>query len=273
MPQPSTDGTGYWQLTKDWGAQQSLEAVVCGARRDSHPEAADVLFHRDDIAAVPTVQFNVVTGVCTAPPEAIGQIFSGDGTQRTSGRSASAVDYAVILARDTAVHVWRPINDQLLYPTGAVAWRRVSFSDADTTRGLSELHPAVRVMLSSSCEILDDTVHVPTSACPLMEEAHASRVTLLGSAMMPIDPFEFRGDRVMVDIEDATSLCRRLYTQRYHRGFTPTDFREYEMDCLTKRLHCVQRDLQDADMFLNALEEISQGTKGEEEEVRQVSDS
>ena len=255
LPQPSSDGTGYWQLTKDYGAQQSLEAIISTCKKENHPEASDVLFHRDDAAAVPTVPFGVTTGVCTKPAESIAKIFKSGG----KGNAASAADYAVVLGRDFAVHLWRPANDQLLFPSGTVAWRRTAFADADIARGISELHPDVRMMMASgehTVDVKDDVVHVATSACPLMEEAHASRVTLLGNGLLATDPFEFRGDKIMTDIEDATALCRRLYTQRFHRGFVPTDFREYEMDTLTKRLHHVQRDLQDADMFLNALEEL-----------------
>ena len=256
QPQPSSDGTGYWQLTKDYGAQQSLEAIVSTCRKASHPEASDVLFHRDDAAAVPTVPFAVTTGVCLKPPPAVEKIFRGDA--RTGG-GASAADYAVVLGRDFAIHMWAPRSDQLPLPPGAVAWRRSAFADADCARGIAELHPEVRMMMAGgehSVNVKDDEVHVATSACPLMEEAHASRVTLLGNGLLPVDAFEFRGDKIMLDIEDATALCRRLYSQRFHRGFVPTDFREYEMDTLTKRLHHVQRDLRDADMFLNALEEL-----------------
>ena len=131
-----------------------------------------------------------------------------------------------------------------------------NFTAASMALKLSTMHPAVREVMRRSKNVAHDVVSLPLASCPLLPDAQGSRVTVLKNALLPVDPFEWRGDAALVALEDSASLVRRLYKQKYYRGFVPVDLREHEMDTIAKRTQLLQRDLRDAETFLNAFIEI-----------------
>ena len=129
---------------------------------------------------------------------------------------------------------------------------------------MSALHPNLRHMFGKSHNVLHDMVPIPTASCALEDDAvQASRVTMAGDCLLPVDMFEFRGDQALIQIEDSSALVRRLFKEKYYRGFVPVDFREHEMDSIARRTKLVQRDLQDVEVFLSAADQIAENKANE----------
>lgn len=76
-------------------------------------------------------------------------------------------------------------------------------------------------------------------------------VSLLGVRLLPVDPFEWRGDKARTMVEEASTLCRACYGKKYHRGDVPSLLRHAEQDSLSKRASLLRRDLLDAELFFS----------------------
>jgi hypothetical protein len=72
----------------------------------------------------------------------------------------------------------------------------------------------------------------------------------MGDALLPVDPFEWRGDRLRTSVEEAAALCRGIYGKKYHRGHVPQILRGAEQDIISRRAFLLRRDLVDAEHFL-----------------------
>lgn len=267
-PYASSDVEGFWALNRDYGTIHELECIVVST--DKHEATNEILFGRDELQAIPKIRFDVSSGC------ARGKGNIPDDVMNLFGRQ---IDYIIVLGKGFVLHMWQPGN----VPTSAsaafepdfVAWRLVQHPHtaekaselgmaASVKGGEEAMHPALRKMLAGSTAVSHDTLVLPSRPCPLQSEAQQARLTVIGRALYPVDPFEFRGDAALVDIEDSAALCRRLYSQKYHRGFAPLDMREHEMHCMAKRAQLLQRDLHDAETFLTALAELPPDADGAE---------
>eukprot|EP00672_Neobodo_designis_P027453 CAMPEP_0174844384 /NCGR_PEP_ID=MMETSP1114-20130205/11064_1 /TAXON_ID=312471 /ORGANISM="Neobodo designis, Strain CCAP 1951/1" /LENGTH=406 /DNA_ID=CAMNT_0016078621 /DNA_START=32 /DNA_END=1249 /DNA_ORIENTATION=+ len=261
---PLEDDEGLWELHRDYGTAHSLEAIVAAAR---HGPVIDVLYGLDEVAKVPTVDFDVSSGFSRTAPEPILALFKPD------------VDFVVALGKGYILHMFKPELQ-----TDLVSWRITQPVNSNLEQELprqesgdaggdirDHFHPALRRLMATSQKVVHDTVRLPARPSPLLPDARNARLTMIGDSLYPVDAFELRGDRALVGIEDATAFCRRMYSTRFHRGFAPSDMREHELDAIAKRAQLLQRDAHDVESFLEAMRELP--AEAEAEPTRHVEDA
>jgi hypothetical protein len=245
---PVGDDEGLWEMRRDYGTIHSLECIVAACR---HKPVLDVLYGMDELDAIPMIQFDMSHGFCPNAPEPVLAMFKPD------------YDYVIALGRGFILHMFKPDLKSNL-----VSWRMTQSLNANLKEEMKRqeqqpiasaadaFHPALRRLMSTSEDIVHDVAKLPSRPCPLLPNARTARVTFIGDALYPVDAFELRGDRALASIEDAAAFCRRMYSQRFHRGFAPMDMREHEMDAITKRAQLLQRDAHDVESFLEAMREL-----------------
>ncbi|KAG8342724.1 hypothetical protein ERJ75_000350900 [Trypanosoma vivax] len=221
----SGDGTGLWSLRKMYGMESEAEAIITTAK-DS-PLAS--LLIADDPNRI-AVLFDEETGISPAEGTLTGKIFG-------------SADVVLLVGEELVLHLWN-IGD-------TVAWRAIR-------RGRKEnpdlqtlaLHPAIHEMVARSVQRTTRMRVLPATTPAVKDTSSHMRVSILGDALLPIDPFEWRGDRARCNIEEASALCRAFYGKKFHRGNVPHILREVEQDSLAKRAAVLRRDLMDAEHFL-----------------------
>jgi hypothetical protein len=277
-----SDGSGFWALQKEYGAINEIECIIGTSK--NHKEGAYHLFGQESWDGRPMIKFPVTTGWCWF------EDFPDPGRSRCFP-SSNDVDFVIVLGKGCALHMWKTTQlaaGEKTKNKAIISWRLVSRPDGDWSEEqqqqndnrdefeqkirslnmkksslknsdiMAALHPNIRHMFAKSHNVLHDMQAIPTASCALLEEAASSRVTIAGDCLLPVDAFEFRGDQGLVAIEDSSALVRRLFKEKYYRGFVPVDFREHEMDCIARRTKLVQRDLQDVEVFLNAADQIAE---------------
>lgn len=285
-----SDGSGFWGLQKEYGALNEIECIIGTSR--GHSDCAHHLFGAEAWNARPTVKFPVTTGWCWFEdfpdpgrskcfPSSndvdfvivlgkgcalhmwkTSQISAGEATRhkpiiswrlvsRPDGEYSTDDDEARRSKGDSGSDEAFAALRQKLYQ------KRTTLTNSDV---MARLHPTIRQMFAKSRDVVHDMTPVPTASCALLDDAtqQASRVTMAGDCLLPVDPFEFRGDNGLLAIEDAAALVRRLFKEKFYRGFVPVDFREHEMDSIARRTKLVQRDLGDVEVFLNAADQIAE---------------
>lgn len=276
-----SDGSGFWGLQKEYGALNEVECIIGTSK--GHPECAYHLFGQEAWNARPAIKFPVTTGWCWF------EDFPDPGRTKCFP-SSNDVDFVIVLGKGCALHMWKTSQisaGEASRHKPIISWRLLTRPDSDfsdepsssasgggddvrrklyrtktslkNSDVMSALHPTLRQMFAKSHDVLHDMVPIPTASCALVDDAtQASRVTMSGDCLLPVDMFEFRGDQALIAIEDSAGLVRRLFKEKYYRGFVPVDFREHEMDSIARRTKLVQRDLQDAEVFLNAADQIAE---------------
>ena len=275
-PFTMSDGSGFWGIQKEYGALNEIECIIGTSKR--HPDCAYHLFGKDHWDSRPMIKFPVTTGWCWF------EDFPDPGRSKCFP-SSNDVDFVIVLGKGCALHMWKTYqisSSEKTKDKAIISWRLVTrpdgdYSDDSEASGVDEkrklnikktslknsdvmaaLHPNLRHMFNKSHDVLHDMVPIPTASCALEEDAQASRVTMAGDCLLPVDMFEFRGDQALIQIEDSSALVRRLFKEKYYRGFVPVDFREHEMDSIARRTKLVQRDLQDVEVFLSAADQIAE---------------
>lgn len=71
---------------------------------------------------------------------------------------------------------------------------------------------------NKSCRL----VALPATTPSIRDDLAHVRFGVFADGLLPIDPFEWRGDRCRAAIEEASTLCRSLYGKKFHRGDVPT---------------------------------------------------
>lgn len=238
----NNDGSDTWCLRKDYGLGAKAEAIITMAK--STP-LADMLVARDPSRLA--VLFDVERGVCSL------------GEREAAALFGQHCDVSVVIGNGIAMHCWRPSATEC-------AWRLVRNATKHVTleASLGGVHDAVRAIVDSSTQRTSDVTALPGTTPAIRDAAGQYRVGLLGDGLLPVDPFEWRGDNARCGIEEASMLCRLFYGKKYHRGDVASLLRGAEQDAISKRANLLQRDLQDAEHFLAVHPRLASGPTGPE---------
>ncbi|EPY22923.1 hypothetical protein STCU_08036 [Strigomonas culicis] len=228
-PFESSDGTDTWSLRKDYGFGTGAEAILT--------TAANTALTAQLVAPDPgriAVLFDVQQGVSDVETHDKGALF-GDQS-----------DTFILVGDGAALHGW-------LLDERRCAWRSVRRA---TTKNAADAEPGeqwdklVKDMLQRAERKSTQVVALPGTTPAIQDSAYHHRISVLGDGLLPVDPFEWRGDNARCMIEEASTLCRAFYGKKYHRGDVATLLRGVEQDGIVKRANLLRRDLQDAEHFL-----------------------
>lgn len=225
----NNDGTETWCIKKDFGLGTSAEAIITTAKR-TELGAALIADDPDQM----TVMFDVDTGVSTIDAREEKALF-GDKT-----------DVSIVVGQGLAMHLW------LMDPQKKLcSWRLVrSATKKDQLETMESVSPVFRSIVSSSTNRKQQVCLLPGTTPAIRDDQVHAKISVLGDGLLPVDPFEWRGDNARCAIEEASALCRAFYGKKYHRGDVPFLLRAVEQDSLTKRANLLKRDLVDAEHFL-----------------------
>ncbi|CCD12620.1 unnamed protein product [Trypanosoma congolense IL3000] len=223
----SGDGSGTWSLRKMYGLETEAEAIITTANETSFTP----LLIADDPDRL-AVLFDEETGVLPGEGKLAEKIF---GTS----------DVVIVIGSKIVVHMW--------YIDGVITWRAIRRAQKDV-QGIDtpDFHPFLREVFQGSTNKLSRVRIIPATTPAIKDSAAHAKVSVLGDGLLPIDPFEWRGDRARCGIEEASVLCRAFYGKKYHRGNVPRLLREVEQDALARRAAALARDLRDAEHFLSS---------------------
>ena len=162
------------------------------------------------------------------------------------------VEVLLMVGQGAAVHLWLlPARHCPGFGPGAgkphIVWKCVTRGRSDATTILDALHPLIRPVVQAT---VSTPMIIPGRTPAIRDDAYHNKVTCLGNSLVPIDPFEWRGDESMNDIAEAAALVRAMYGKKYARGDTASIFREMEQDTIVRRAHMLRRDMQDAEHYL-----------------------
>ena len=167
------------------------------------------------------------------------------------------VDYVVALSKGLVLHIWKPQGDS----NKKLAWCCVT--PGHSTPNYEGMHAMFRTLIASSESISNQSYDAPLVPSPAMTCPETSRweMSVIGSAFgVPVDRFQLRGDRAVVEIEEAASLVKALYTQGFRRSYIPTELRKYEGVALSRRIDLMERDLGDMTVLLENREHVGDGS-------------
>lgn len=223
----NSDGTGTWCLRKQYGLGASAEAIIATSVRSPLTKQLIV----DDPNRI-GVTFDVLSGVSNIDNAEKGNIFGATS------------DVAIVLGAGFVIHMW-------LLNHSRCAWRIISKASWEAAALDEGTCDSSLLHLISSCNASEKRVCVVPATIPaIRDSASHVKVSILGDGLLPVDPFEWRGDNARCMVEEASSLCRALYGKKYHRGDVAFLLRAIEQDCISKRANLLQRDLADAENFL-----------------------
>lgn len=225
----NNDGSGTWCLRKDYGLGTGAEAIITTAKGTALSSA---LITEDDGRIA--VLFDVESGVSAVGPEECEQLFG------------NRCDVAIVIGEAAALHCW-------LLSEGQCVWRLVRKARKSKETALPGASPIVHHLISSGKDVATAMWVVPATTPAIKDGASHARISVLGDGLLPVDPFEWRGDNARCMIEEASTLCRAFYGKKYHRGDVAFLLRGVEQDSLSKRANLLRRDLLDAEHFLNVL--------------------
>ncbi|GET91323.1 hypothetical protein, conserved [Leishmania tarentolae] len=224
----NNDGSDTWCLRKDYGLSTNAEAIITMAKATPF---AEMLIARDPnrIAVV----FSVERGVCELDSRDMSVLFDQQS------------DVSIVVGNGIALHCWRS-------GTCECAWRLVRSATRHSSldASLDGMHDVLKTLIQKPQQRNNCVFALPGTTPAIKDEAVRFRVGLLGDGLLPIDPFEWRGDNARCMIEEASMVCRLFYGKKYHRGDVSSLLREAEQDSISKRANLLQRDLKDAEHFL-----------------------
>ncbi|ESL10288.1 hypothetical protein TRSC58_01982 [Trypanosoma rangeli SC58] len=222
----SGDGSGSWSLRKMYGLETGAEAIITTAKGSSF---APVLMVEDPNRMA--VLFDEESGIFHSSREHIEMIFGSN-------------DVAIVLGLGLVIHMWHMSNN-------LIAWRAVRREQKGGSGFCTnELHSSIREVLENSVERQARVRLLPATTPAIKDSVSHVKLSVLGEGLLPVDPFEWRGDRARCLIEEASALCRAFYGKKYHRGNVAYLLRGLEQDSLSKRASLLRRDLEDAKRFL-----------------------
>lgn len=224
----SNDGSDTWCLRKDYGLGTNAEAILTMAK--STP-LSEMLIAPDPSKIA--VLFDVEQGVRKVSAVEEAALFGRDS------------DVAIVVGNGIAVHCWRCSATEC-------AWRliRNASKQACIEDCLDGVHGALKEIVLTSEQRRSSVCALPGTTPAIKDSATHFRIGLLGDGLLPVDPFEWRGDNARRMVEEASTVCRLFYGKKYHRGDVPSLLRGAEQDAISKRANLLQRDLQDAEHFL-----------------------
>jgi hypothetical protein len=226
----SLDGSNTWTLRKDYGPGSEAQSIISFCNNET--------FNKLVLVADPqqlAVLFDVRTGVLL------------DLFPDVKSLMGSDFDVTIAIGNGVAMHMWKTEDHR---DAPVVAWKLVCKGRTDYEVLMQGLHPTLREVVGRSAHVLNTTVRIPATTPAIRDEAHHFRISVMGDALLPVDPFEWRGDSVRTAIEEASALCRGIYGQKFHRGHVPQILRSAEQDIISRRAFLLRRDLVDAEHFL-----------------------
>ncbi|AYU81534.1 hypothetical protein, conserved [Leishmania donovani] len=226
----NNDGSDTWCLRRDYGLSTNVEAIITMAKGTPF---AEMLVARDPSRIA--VLFDVERGVCKLESRDTSVLFDQQS------------DVSIVVGNGIALHCWRSGTDEC-------AWRlvRSATTHSSLDASLDGMHDVLKTVIQKSQQRIRSVCALPGTTPAIKDEAVRFRVGLLGDGLLPIDPFEWRGDNARCMIEEASAVCRLLYGKKYQRGDVASLLRGAEQDSISKRANLLQRDLQDAEHFLAA---------------------
>lgn len=226
----NNDGTETWCLKKEFGLGTAAEAVVTTAKRTAIGAAL--------IAEDPeqmSVMFDVQTGISSIDVREQRSLFGGDST-----------DVCIVVGQGLAIHLWLMDSQKRL-----CSWRLVRNATKIPEQEVMEnVSPVIRSVISSGGNRQQRVCLLPGTTPAIRDDQVHAKISVLGDGLLPVDPFEWRGDNARCAVEEASALCRAFYGKKYHRGDVAFLLRAVEQDSLTKRANLLKRDLVDAEHFL-----------------------
>ncbi|CCW65720.1 unnamed protein product [Phytomonas sp. EM1] len=225
----SNDGTDTWCLRKDYGLGNAAEAIITTAK-DTALHSALIAEDPDRIA----ILFDVETGVSCIDSEASQRIFG------------SSNDVVIIVGQGFAMHIWLMDKNRCSWRLVRKATKR-SEGEEDV---LQRLATDLRNLIFASENRTQLICTLPGTTPAIRDDKVHAKISVLGDGLLPVDPFEWRGDNARCAIEEASSICRLFYGKKYHRGDTSFLLRSIEQDSICKRASLLKRDLVDAEHFL-----------------------
>ena len=236
-PFEATDASGKWFMRKEFGPATDAEAIISYSNSNLH-------FKREMFAEEPdsiVVLFDVTTGVCNKPSTDILALFGTD------------FDVVMALGASTALHMWMIGGQQ--HPN-RVAWKLIGKGRSDIAALTDQLHPALKLLMEASVNKHTEPLLIPASTPSFRDDMQHIRISVMGDAMLPVDPFEWRGDRALTEIQEASALVRAFYSEKFSRGSVSEQLRNVEQDSLARRATLLKRDLRDAEHFLSVRPEL-----------------
>ncbi|RNF27359.1 uncharacterized protein Tco025E_00429 [Trypanosoma conorhini] len=222
----SGDGSGAWSLRKMYGLETEAEAIITSAKGSSL--AAALMVEDPNRMAV---LFDEESGVFHPKRELIEKVFGLN-------------DVVIVLGLGVVIHMWHT-NSNL------IAWRAIRRGQKGSSGFCTDgLHPLIREVLEGSAERHSRVRLLPATTPAIKDSVMHVKMSVLGEGLLPVDPFEWRGDRARCLIEEASALCRAFYGKKYHRGSVAYLLRGIEQDSLSKRASLLRRDLEDAERFM-----------------------
>lgn len=224
----NNDGSDTWCLRKDYGLGTNAEAILTMAKATA---LSEMLIAPDPSRIA--VLFDVERGVRTVSEVEAGALFGANG------------DVAIVVGNGIAMHCWRCSATEC-------AWRLIRNATKQTRVEdcLDGVHDVLKEVVLGSEQRRSAVCALPGTTPAIKDGATHFRVGLLGDGLLPVDPFEWRGDNARCMVEEASTVCRLFYGKKYHRGDVPSLLRGAEQDAISKRANLLQRDLQDAEHFL-----------------------
>ncbi|KEG14026.1 hypothetical protein DQ04_00661040 [Trypanosoma grayi] len=223
----SGDGSGTWSLRKTYGLETEAEAIITTAQGSPF---APLLIAEDPNRVA--VLFDEDSGISHPVRCVVDKLFASS-------------DVVIVVGSGVVIHMW--------HSNGVVTWRAIRRGRKGRT-DLHDvaLHPAIQDVLEGSIDKLSRVRILPATTPAIRDSASHVKLSVLGDGLLPVDPFEWRGDHARCLIEEASALCRLFYGKKYHRGNVAHLLRVIEQDSLAKRASLLRRDLEDAEHFLSA---------------------
>ncbi|CCW72226.1 unnamed protein product [Phytomonas sp. Hart1] len=225
----SHDGTDTWCLRKDYGLGTAVEAIITTSKRTALHSA--LIAHDPDRI---TVLFDVDTGVSHIDRKTSQRIFGANH------------DVSIMVGQGLAMHVWLMDECRCSWRLVRTARKKIE-GEADV---LETLTTDLRNLIFASENRMQHICALPGTTPAIRDDKAHAKISVLGDGLLPIDPFEWRGDNARCAIEEASAVCRLFYGKKYHRGDTSFLLRSIEQDSISKRANLLKRDLVDAEHFL-----------------------
>jgi hypothetical protein len=247
----SADGSHTWTLRKDYGPGANAQSIISFCNNDAFNKLVLV----DDPQRL-AVLFDVRTGVLL------------NASEEVNAMLGASFDVTIAIGNGVALHMWRTMNHM---EVPVVAWKLICKGRTDFEQLLQGLHPTLREVVGRSINVQSTMQRIPASTPAIRDDAHHHRISVMGDALLPVDPFEWRGDAVRTAIEEASALVRGIYGSKYHRGHIPQILRSTEQDVISRRAFLLRRDLVDAEHFLAVNPQLPPDDDEADETLKRVS--
>ena len=243
----SSDGDGNkWMLHKNYGPVADAEVIVSFAK--SHDAFRKQLVVNDPDRF--DVLFDQRRGVCKDPSKELLNVFGKD------------FDVLLAIGHGAAIHLWKIPNTQQ-----HISFNMIVKGRTDSAATIGMLHPALASVVSGT---MPQALFLPGTAPAIKDEARFFNIGIAGESILPVDPFEWRGDFAMQSIEEASMMIRALYGNKFHRGNVAMQLREMEQDSIVRRANVLKRDLTDAEHFLAVNPVLPRDEDEEPEQIKRI---